>query len=170
MGCPQPHWVDLSFALLATPFLMQPGMLLPFWAARVHCWLTLSFSFTRTPMSSALLLWRSYSPSLYTYLGLPWPNCETLHFALLNLIRFTWAYLLSLSRSLCMVFLPSAISTALLSLVSSANLQRMHSVPSSMSFIKVARFPSSFSSLWAFGCRNRVQKSCKRGHGSCVET
>lgn len=27
-----------------------------------------------------------------THLGLPWPKCNTLHLALLNLIRFTWAH------------------------------------------------------------------------------
>ena len=36
---------------------------------------------------------RISSPSLYIYLGLPQPNCKTLYFALLNLIRFTRAQL-----------------------------------------------------------------------------
>ena len=49
-----------------TPILTQPRMLLVFWAASAHCWLTLSFSFTKTPKSfSTGLLSRSYL-SLYT--------------------------------------------------------------------------------------------------------
>ena len=52
-----------------------------------------SFSSTRTPKSfSAGLLSRSSSPNLYKYLGLPWPKCNTMHLALLNLIKFTWAH------------------------------------------------------------------------------
>jgi len=62
-----------------------------------------SFSSNSTPKSfSAGLLSRSSSPSLYTYLGLPRPKHKTLHFALLNLIRFTRPHLSSLSRPLWM--------------------------------------------------------------------
>ena len=43
---------------------------------------------------------------MYTYVGLPQSKCNTLHFALLNLIRFTSAHLLILSRSLQMASLP----------------------------------------------------------------
>ena len=126
-------------ALLATPLLILPRILLSFWDARAHCWLMLSFSSTRTPKSfSAGLLLRSF-PSLYSYLGLPWSKCKTLHFALLNLIRFRWANFLNLSRFLWMASLPSAVSTAPLSLVSSANLLRVHSIPSPMPLIKMLK-------------------------------
>ena len=62
------------------------------------------------------------SLSLYMHLGLLLLKCNTLHFALLNLMRFTWAPLSSLLRSLWMASLPSNVSTAPLSLVPSANL------------------------------------------------
>ena len=71
-------------------------------------WLMLSFSSTRTPKSfSAGLLSRSSSPGLHTYLGLPQPKCRTLHFALFNLISFTRAHLLNLSRSFPLDGIPS---------------------------------------------------------------
>ena len=79
-----------SLALLATPLLMEPRILLAFQAASAHCWLMSSFLSTRTPKSfSARLLSRTSSPSFYKYLGLPQPKCSTLHLALLNLIRFS---------------------------------------------------------------------------------
>ena len=52
-----------------------------------------------------------------------------------NLIRFTQAHLLSLSRSFWMASLPFNVSTTQLSLVSSANLLRVHSSPSLMSLM-----------------------------------
>ena len=58
---------------------------------------------------------------------------QHLHLASLNLVRFTWAHSSGLSRPLWMVFLPSVVSSAPLSLVSSANLLRVHSIPLSMS-------------------------------------
>ena len=77
-----------------------------------------SFSSATTPKSFPVeQIPRSFSPSLYTYLGLTWPKCKTLHFALLNPIRFTKAYLACLSRSLGMTSFPFAVSTALLSLI-----------------------------------------------------
>ena len=97
------------------------------------------FPSTRTPKSfSAGLSWRHSSPSLYTYLGLPQHKFKTFHFALLNL-TFTRAYLSSLSRSLWMASLPSAVSITLPSLVSSANLLRVYSIPSSMSLIEMIK-------------------------------
>jgi len=58
------------------------------------------------------LLSMSFSPSLYSSLGLLWFKCNTLHLALSDLIMFTWACFLSLSRSLWMPSLPSVMSTA----------------------------------------------------------
>ncbi|KAK4807049.1 hypothetical protein QYF61_018390 [Mycteria americana] len=57
--------------------------------------------------------------------------------ALLNLMKFTWTHFSKLSRSIWMASLLSSISTAPLSLVSSANLLRVHSIPLSMSLMKV---------------------------------
>ncbi|KAK4807043.1 hypothetical protein QYF61_018384 [Mycteria americana] len=70
-------------------------------------------------------------------MGLLWPKCRTLHLALLNLIQLTSAHRSSLSRSLCRAFLPSSRSTLPHNLVSSANLLRVHSIPSSRSLIKI---------------------------------
>ena len=66
------------------------------------------------------------STSLYWYRGFPWPGCRTLHLALLNIMRFTWAQFSSLSRSLWMTSYPSGVLTAPLILVSPANLLRVH--------------------------------------------
>jgi len=57
-----------------------------------------SSSFRTSRSFSAGLLSRN-SPSLYRYLRLSQPKCKTLHLALLNLIRFTWAHLSSSSKS-----------------------------------------------------------------------
>lgn len=102
--------------------LVQSGILLVFQAARVHHWLTYSFSSTRTP---SLFLQDSCQWVLLpvcTHLGLTQLKHDTLHFALLNLIKLMWARFLSLFRSLSMASFPSIVSTAPPSLVLSANL------------------------------------------------
>ena len=53
-------------------------------------------------------------------------DCNILHLALLNVIRFLYAHFSSLSRSLWMAFPPSIVSTALHSLVLSVDLLRTH--------------------------------------------
>ena len=90
---------------------MQPRIELAFWSVSAHSWLMFSFSSTSTskPFLAGLLASRS-SPSLYWYQDLSWPMCRTLHLALLNLMEFTQAYFLSLSRSHWMASLPSSIS------------------------------------------------------------
>uniref|UniRef100_A0A8C3EYK4 Uncharacterized protein n=1 Tax=Chrysemys picta bellii TaxID=8478 RepID=A0A8C3EYK4_CHRPI len=65
------------------------------------------------------------------------PNFRTLHLSLLNLIRFLLAQSLNLSRSVWTLSLPSSISTPPRSLVSSANLLRVQSIPSSRSLMKM---------------------------------
>jgi len=55
--------------------------------------------------------------------------CRTLRLALLNLMRFTWTHVSSLSRSLWVASLPSGVVTVPHSLVSSENLLRVHSIP-----------------------------------------
>jgi len=145
-----------------------------------------TFSSTKIHKSfSAGLLLVSSSPSLYTYLGLPWPKCDTLHLALLNLIKvhagpilrlgFWMAFLafvissvpLNLvllanllrmlliktfqtcpGRSGWMASHPSTVSTALLSLVSLVNLLRAHSIPLSISLIKMLKSTSPNVDPW----------------------
>jgi len=51
---------------------------------------------------------------------------------MLNFVRFSRAHVSCLSRSLWMVSLPSVVLTAPHSLVSSANLLRVHLIPLSM--------------------------------------
>ena len=82
---------------LTTPFLMELRIPLAFWAASAHCWFMLSFSSARTPKSiSALLISRISSFSLCIYMGLSWPKCKTVHFALLDFLMVTrltyWVY------------------------------------------------------------------------------
>jgi len=48
-------------------------------------------------------IFSSSSPSLYIYLRLPLPKSNNVYLDLLNLISFTWAHLLSLSRSIGML-------------------------------------------------------------------
>jgi len=77
--------------------LLQPRILLAFWAMRTHCWL----------MSSCYLLvsqspfWQgcaqSFHPSACTDSELPQSWCNTLHVALLNLMRFSQAHCSCLS-------------------------------------------------------------------------
>ena len=116
---------------------MHPRMPLAFLAARAHCWLMVNLLSTRTPrsLSTELLSSRS-TPSLYWCMGLFLPRCRTLNFPLLNLIRFLSAQLSSLSRSRSKAAQPSGVSTTPLSLVSSANLLRVHSNASSRSLMK----------------------------------
>jgi len=82
-------------------------------------WFSLTVCHTPKSFSSELLSSHSL-PSLYLCLGLPRLRCRTLHLALLNFMRLAWAHLSSLSRSLWIASLPSSVSTAPLSLVSSA--------------------------------------------------
>jgi len=120
--------------LLPTLLGVQPRVQLASWAASAHCWVMSSFLSTSRPksFSSGLLSIHSL-PSLYLYLGLPQPRCRTLHLALLNLMRLTQAHLSSLSRSLWMASLPSSMSATSRSLVLSANMLRVPSVPLRMS-------------------------------------
>ena len=129
--------------------LMQPRVRLAFWTVSTHCWLMSSFSSTGTHKSFlAELLSITLAPSLYWYLGLPWPMCRTLHLILLNLMRFTQAHFLSLSKSLWMVFQPSSLLTAPLSLMSSANLLKVHSIPLSMSRMKILTSTGPSNDPW----------------------
>ena len=90
-----------------------------------------------SPSPQKCFLWALLAVS--THLRLPWPKCNTRHLALLNLIRYTRAHFLSLSRFLWIGFLPSVVSTTPLSLVSSASLLRVHLIPLSMSSTKILK-------------------------------
>jgi len=108
-----------------------------------------SFSSIRTPRSfSAGLLSRSSFPTLYTYKRVFQPKCKTLYFAMLNYITFTQAHLLSLSRSFWITSLLPNVSTAPLSLVSSAKRpppgnSAIHHKPLSMDFLPIPYPPNS---------------------------
>lgn len=69
--------------------LMKPRMTLAFLAVSAHCWLTFNFLSTRTPWSfSAQLLSSWVAPSMSWYLELFLPMCKSLHFSLLNFMKF----------------------------------------------------------------------------------
>ncbi|XP_025008935.2 uncharacterized protein LOC112532911 [Gallus gallus] len=69
--------------------------------------------------------------------GFSCPTYRTLHLDLVNLMGFTCACCLSLSRSLCLVSRPSGVSAH--SLVSSANFLRVHSTPLMMLLMKILK-------------------------------
>ena len=120
----------------AFPLLMQPRILLAFWAAGTHCCLMCSFLSTRTPKSfSTGLLSRSSSPSLSTQLGLPRTKCNTLHLSLFNLIQSSWAHFSSLPRSLWMASLPSVVCTPQLGVIKLAE----GALNPTMSLIKMSK-------------------------------
>ena len=125
-----------SLSQLATPLLMQPRILFAFWDASACCWHISSFLSKRTfsPISTGLLS-MNFSPNLYTYLGLSSFRSNTWHSDLLNPIQFMWAHFPSLSRSLWM----ASLLSALLSLVSSANLLKVHSISLCRFLIKVLK-------------------------------
>jgi len=90
----------ISLTMLSALLLMQPRIQLALWATSAHYWLALIFSFTRIPKSFFTGLLSVSSPSLHTYLELLQLNCNTLHLALLNFIRFMRTQFLVLSRSM----------------------------------------------------------------------
>lgn len=83
-----------SLSLLATAVWCSLCLLLAFQAKRLHCWLMSSSSSIRITKSLSAVLFSRSSPSQWPYFGLPWYKCNTFHFTLLNLIRFTWVQLL----------------------------------------------------------------------------
>lgn len=70
-------------------------------------------------------------PQASSCMGWLWPKCRTQNVALLNLIQLAFAHGPSLSRFLCKAFLPWSRTTFLPNLVLSANILRLHSMPSS---------------------------------------
>jgi len=103
LGCP-------ISSCLPLPAVSRCYLDLPFSTIPLPCLDSCSLTdATRTPKSFSFragLLSRSSSPSLDSYLGLSQPKSNTLHLALLSLVRFTLAQFLSLSRSLWRTTLP----------------------------------------------------------------
>lgn len=77
-------------------------------------------------LDPSVLLSRSFSPCLYTYLRLPLPKCKTLRYALFNFNRFTMA--------LWMASLPPVVSTTLLGLTLSVFDMSHYSLPFAIEF------------------------------------
>ena len=114
-----------------------------------HCWLMLRLSSTNTLKSFSSELLSNHSlPGLYLCLGLPQPRCRTLHLAWLTFMRLAWAHFSSLSRSLHIASLHPSTSSAPLSMVSYANLLRVHSIPLSMSPTKMLNSTSPSTDPW----------------------
>lgn len=77
-----------------------------------------------------------FIPILCWNQGLPWHRCSTLYLILWSLMRFLWAHFSSFFRSLWVTPHPTAVWTALLSLVSFTNLLRVHLMPLSVPLMK----------------------------------
>jgi len=75
--------------------------------------------------------------NMYWCVGLFLCKDRNLRFSLLNFMRFLWAHLFSLLRSLWMAAGPSGASATPLSFVLSTDLLRVHSAPSSRSLMKM---------------------------------
>lgn len=86
---------------LATPLLMQPRMLLALQDRTYQPHIARSYLafYPLGPPSSTGLLSVSFSPSLYSCLGLPWSRCSTLHLEFLIFVLFLWSHISILSRS-----------------------------------------------------------------------
>lgn len=97
-----------------------------FWAASAHNQLMSRFSSSSNLHSIAL---SPLFPRLYWYWGLPQPRGSILPLALLNHLRLPQTNFLNFSRSLRIASYPSNVLTIPLSLVSSTDLLRMHSIP-----------------------------------------
>lgn len=103
-GCSTPGGISWEqrgrtdfLALLPMLLLVLPRVWLAFWAMRAHCWFMSSFLSTGTFKTFSTVLLYMTSPSLYSCLGLSSSRYRTLQ--LLNLMRFSWAHFLRLSRS-----------------------------------------------------------------------
>ena len=107
-------------SLLATPLVIQPKILLAFWAAKAWCWLMSSFLSIKTP--AKVLLCRAalseFSQSVLSHLGLLQSKNNLFYSNLLNFISFLWAHFSSLSRSLWMASLISISCTTQLAAIS----------------------------------------------------
>lgn len=102
-------------------------------APRVHCW---------CPAWCPPGLWGPFLQSwlelsIYRYMELFLPRHRTLRFLSLNCMKFLSGHFSSLSRTLWMAASRSGVSAALSSFIPSANLLRLHAVPSSRLLMKM---------------------------------
>jgi len=105
-----------------------------------HCWLMFSQLLTNTPRSfSSEQFSIHFSPGLYHCMGLLWPKCGIYHFPLLNALQLDASHWSRLFRSLCAAFLHSSRSMLSPNLVLSVNLLRVHSIPPSVSLMKILK-------------------------------
>ena len=73
---------------------------------------------------------------------------KTVHLDLLNLMSLTWAHCSSLTRSLWMTSHPVGVLTSPCSLVSSANLLRVHLIPLTVSLVKILKSVCPSTDPW----------------------
>lgn len=122
-----------NFYLLAMPCPTQPSILLTC-GMRARCWVLLNLVSTRTPRSFSVNLlsgWILFN--LYCYLGMLNPRWSTLHFSLLNSLRFLSAHLSSLSKFWMATRFSGMSATA----PSFAYLLRLYSILLSSSLMKL---------------------------------
>jgi len=81
---------------------MKPRIQLALWAARAHCWFMSSSHPPVTPSHFGRAVLHPYILQLVLIARVAMTQEQTLHLALLNLIRFTWVLYWSLPRSLWM--------------------------------------------------------------------
>lgn len=92
-------------------------------------------------------------PSLCCTPGLGFSRCKTLHLSSLNFTMFSLAHYSCLSRSFCMVALPSQASTSSDSLLLLQNFTRIPLIPSARSLWKMNSAGPSIN-LWELpGCQ-----------------
>lgn len=127
------RWMT-CLSLLAVLFLMQPGSLWMFFAAKAQCWLTFNMLFTRTsvPFLQSCCIAVCWLPTCTGAWPYFLPGCRTWHFPLLNFMRLMLVHFSSVAGSLW-----SGVSTTPPGFVSPANSLRVQSDPSSRSLMEV---------------------------------
>ena len=118
-----------SFDQMAVLCLMQSKMPFALLAASARYWLTLILL---SPTPHVHFSWAALQPlisRLCLWIVLFNPRCRSQHFLSLNFMMLLIIQCSNVSSSLCMASHPSRQSSAPSSLVSSANLLRMHSNP-----------------------------------------
>jgi len=136
-----------------------------YFATRAYCWIMVNLLSTTIPRSlSAELLSSRSAPNLNWCMCLFLHWCKTPHLSFLNLIRFLSAQLSSLSRSCWMVAQPSGGSATPHSFVSSSNLLRVDSNPSSRSLMKILNMTRLVTDPWGTLLVTCLQLDCTIDH------
>lgn len=92
----------MILSLLVIPLLIQSSNLLACFATAAHHSPIFSYLSTRTPRTFFTELFLGWvDSSLCQTPGICFPRCRTLHFSLLNLIKFYLVHSSSLPRSSC---------------------------------------------------------------------